>query len=120
MADDNKPMKYARYAIGEILLVVIGILIALQINNWNEYRKGKATEMQLLSALKTDFLETRTRLGETITLQRTVISYSRQLLILYENNKLVSNKRFEEENKLWVVNMELSLIIVLPLFQQVH
>jgi len=36
LADDNKPMKYARYAIGEIVLVVMGILIALQINNWNE------------------------------------------------------------------------------------
>ena len=35
MADDNKPLKYLRYAIGEIVLVVIGILIALQINNWN-------------------------------------------------------------------------------------
>jgi len=39
IADDNKPMKYMRYAIGEIILVVIGILIALQINNWNERRK---------------------------------------------------------------------------------
>ena len=39
MADDNKPIKYARYAIGEIVLVVIGILIALQINNANEARK---------------------------------------------------------------------------------
>jgi len=39
MADDNKPMKYLRYAIGEIILVVIGILIALSINNWNENRK---------------------------------------------------------------------------------
>ena len=38
MADDNRPLKYARYAIGEIILVVIGILIALQINNWNETR----------------------------------------------------------------------------------
>ena len=35
LADDNKPVKYLRYAIGEILLVVIGILLALQINNWN-------------------------------------------------------------------------------------
>ena len=32
-ADDNRPLQYARYAIGEIVLVVVGILIALQINN---------------------------------------------------------------------------------------
>lgn len=40
MADDNKPLKYIRYAIGEIILVVRGILIVLQINNWNEERKA--------------------------------------------------------------------------------
>ncbi|MFT5611248.1 MAG: hypothetical protein ACI9LU_001750, partial [Polaribacter sp.] len=34
----NKPAKYLKYAVGEIILVVIGILIALQINNWNEGR----------------------------------------------------------------------------------
>ena len=39
MADDNKPLKYMKYAIGEIVLVVIGILIALQINTWNEQKK---------------------------------------------------------------------------------
>ena len=36
---ENKFSKYLLYAIGEIILVVIGILIALQINNWNEVRK---------------------------------------------------------------------------------
>jgi len=36
---ENKTRKYLKYAIGEIALVVIGILIALQINNWNEGRK---------------------------------------------------------------------------------
>ena len=41
MADDNKPLKYMRYAIGEIVLVVIGILIALQVNNFNEERKQR-------------------------------------------------------------------------------
>ena len=35
---DNKISKYFKYAIGEIILVVIGILVALQINNWNEER----------------------------------------------------------------------------------
>ena len=36
----NKTGKYLKYAIGEIILVVIGILIALSINNWNENRKN--------------------------------------------------------------------------------
>ena len=39
LANENKFQKYFRYAIGEIVLVVLGILIALQINNWNEHRK---------------------------------------------------------------------------------
>jgi len=39
LANDNKPLKYARYAFGEILLVVIGILLTSQVNNWIENRK---------------------------------------------------------------------------------
>ncbi len=54
MADDNKPLKYMRYAIGEILLVVIGILIALSINNWNEIRKEKIQEEHILETLLKD------------------------------------------------------------------
>ena len=45
---ENKTSKYFKYAIGEIVLVVIGILIALQINNWNEARKAKAKEVEIL------------------------------------------------------------------------
>jgi len=41
LMEQNKTGKYLKYAIGEIVLVVIGILIALQINNWNESRKQK-------------------------------------------------------------------------------
>jgi hypothetical protein len=51
-AEENKRSKYMRYAIGEIILVVIGILIALQINNWNEHHKklNSASEhLQLLT-----------------------------------------------------------------------
>ena len=44
--------RYLLYAIGEIALVVIGILIALQINNWNEHRKEQAIELKLLHSLK--------------------------------------------------------------------
>ena len=56
LADDNKPIKYARYAIGEIVLVVVGILIALSINNWNEQNKRNKDEQLLLSDLKFEIL----------------------------------------------------------------
>jgi hypothetical protein len=46
-----------RYAIGEIVLVVIGILIALQINTWNEQRKLKGREVELLSQMRSNLLD---------------------------------------------------------------
>ena len=49
----NKVSKYLLYAIGEIILVVIGILIALQINNWNEKRQSHQLEHQLLENFRT-------------------------------------------------------------------
>lgn len=54
MADDNKPMKYARYAIGEIILVVVGILIALQINNWNNSNQRNDLKSVYLQRLIND------------------------------------------------------------------
>jgi hypothetical protein len=48
---ENKTGKYLKYAIGEIVLVVIGILIALQINNWNEIRKDRIIEKQILDEM---------------------------------------------------------------------
>ena len=48
---ENKTSKYFKYAVGEIVLVVIGILIALQINNWNENRKDKDYEVMMLSEI---------------------------------------------------------------------
>ncbi|MET6990791.1 DUF6090 family protein [Sediminicola arcticus] len=54
MITDNKFGKYLIYAVGEIILVVIGILIALQINNWNENRKAEKIELTYLIRLKND------------------------------------------------------------------
>lgn len=50
----NKTGKYFKYAIGEIILVVIGILIALQINNWNEGRKKSEKETILIKNIVDD------------------------------------------------------------------
>ena len=54
LVDDNKPIKYLRYAIGEIVLVVIGILIALSINNWNEKRKIIIKERSYIQSIYKD------------------------------------------------------------------
>ena len=51
---EGKISRYFKYAIGEILLVVIGILIALQINNANEKRKARLQEVIILQNLKED------------------------------------------------------------------
>jgi hypothetical protein len=52
LLSEGKTGKYLKYAIGEIILVVIGILIALQINNWNENRITSKEEIHILKALK--------------------------------------------------------------------
>jgi hypothetical protein len=62
LADENKPVKYARYAFGEIILVVIGILIALQINNWNQSQKELNKEIQLYSEIYVDLKDESLRI----------------------------------------------------------
>ncbi|APY07235.1 hypothetical protein BWZ20_02460 [Winogradskyella sp. J14-2] len=52
MIAEGKTGKYLKYALGEILLVVIGILIALQINNWNEAKKERTFEMKMLTEIE--------------------------------------------------------------------
>ena len=52
--EKNKTGKYLKYAVGEIILVILGILIALSINNWNENRKLKVAEQTSLKDLRTE------------------------------------------------------------------
>ena len=54
---EGKTGKYLKYAIGEILLVMVGILLALQVNNWNEKRLEALQEKTTLSNLNTEFKE---------------------------------------------------------------
>ena len=68
MADDNRPLKYMRYAVGEIVLVVIGILIALQINTWNEERKENKIEASYLKEMLEDY-QTNLSRSEKVTKQ---------------------------------------------------
>ena len=82
MADDNRPLQYLRYAIGEIILVVIGILIALQINNWNDHRKSDLRKNALLKALRTEFNLNLKQLEEVISYDQRVIKSTGRILHL--------------------------------------
>jgi len=77
---ENKTGKYFKYAIGEIVLVVIGILIALQINNWNEERKDRIREQAILNQLKTEFKNNLTQLDQKNKSKRESINSALQLI----------------------------------------
>ena len=79
LAAENKVISYLRYAIGEIVLVVFGILIALQVNNWNENRKNSLVEQQLLKALLIEFKDNLNTLDKVIELNDSNIKNSVRL-----------------------------------------
>ncbi|MCJ7466881.1 MAG: DUF6090 family protein [Maribacter sp.] len=90
LADDNKPLKYARYAIGEIVLVVIGILIALQINNWNENRKVDLLEKDLLNEVKNGLEYDLVQLENAIDFQRSSLE-SQDIISDWVEGKIAYN-----------------------------
>ena len=76
MLTENKFSKYLIYAFGEIVLVVIGILIALQINNWNENRKESNKEDQLIDVLITDLQSKKAEFLSDLTVGKSIIQNS--------------------------------------------
>ena len=86
MADDNRPLKYMRYAIGEIVLVVIGILIALQINTWNNDRIEKRKEQEVLIGLHETFSRNLENLNFIIAISQDAFDSSKKLLSLMGPN----------------------------------
>lgn len=98
MANDNKPLKYMRYAFGEIILVVIGILIALSINNWNEDQRNKKSEKYYLNQMKIDLC------ADSLILSNVSIDLKKRLPVLQnflqelhkENNKESFNQAIKQ------------------------
>lgn len=62
----NKTSTYLKYAIGEIALVMVGILLALQVNNWNESRKDSIRENAILDELHQDFKKNLQQFNEIV------------------------------------------------------
>jgi hypothetical protein len=101
---ENKTGKYLKYAIGEIILVVIGILIALSINNWNEDRKSEIKKqdyyVQLLDDLNNDILSAQNTIEEFSNHQKKYSAYTSS----YNNEGLTPVKAYEEISKLSLIS----------------
>ena len=72
--------KYLLYAIGEIMLVVIGILIALQINNWQENQKLRATELETLAEIEQALIQDISVLDTNLAVLETKRQQARELI----------------------------------------
>lgn len=82
---ENKTRKYFKYAIGEIVLVVIGILLALSINNWNEDRKDKILEQNYLLKIHEEFKSNKEQFDHIISMHKQ--SYRSSNWIIENYNK---------------------------------
>lgn len=83
LADENKAAKYARYAIGEILLVVVGILIALQINTWNQNRLSSVQESAILVSIHKEFNQNKKQLDSVVIQHKLAHSSCAKIIDLF-------------------------------------
>ena len=86
LLESSQTRKYLLYAIGEIALVVIGILIALQINNWNEWKKDRVQEQEILTELKNTMEVNSELLKDHISVINGLNETSDKVIALIENN----------------------------------
>ena len=88
--EKNKTGKYLKYAIGEIVLVVIGILIALQLNNWNEIRKTRILETKTLKELRSDLVQNISDIEVNIA-KLEECKKANEIVLFHKNNNLPYN-----------------------------
>lgn len=91
LLSEGKTGKYLKYAIGEIILVVIGILIALQINNWNESRKNHKQEINFLVRLQAEIKTDVENISNAIRANKNRMERAEFLLGSIDKPKLVGD-----------------------------
>ncbi len=88
---ENKLRNYLKYSVGEIILVVIGILIALSINNWNESRKQDIAEKEFITGIRHDLEQDLNYINTVIQLADKKIAIYKRLesdfSTLYDSNR---------------------------------
>ena len=96
LLSENKFSKYLLYAIGEIFLVVIGILIALQINNWNEGNKNHREEINALKDLHKEFVQNKINLKSHIAEKEQTMQKWEHLFKVISNKQLLETQSIIE------------------------
>ena len=84
---EGKTSNYLKYAIGEIILVVIGILIALQINNWNSNRIKKQKEIVYITNIKRDLKEQLKTIEAQIDSETQINNVATPIIVYYKENQ---------------------------------
>lgn len=84
LMESRKTSQYLKYAIGEIFLVMLGILLALQVNNWNEHRKSQVKELNLVKQLLEDAKADSTFFESRIAFQKQRDTLFNNLLNLHK------------------------------------
>lgn len=110
---ERKTGKYLKYAVGQIILVVIGILIALKINNWNESNKKRNLKKEYVVSLKTDLVKDTSQLNNRLkqnkkmlrilaltkdSINNRYISTSMDFIRLYRNLEISTINTFNTYN----------------------
>jgi len=109
---EGKTGKYLKYAIGEIVLVVIGILIALQINNWNEERKLKATTDVYVERLINDIVADTTAIHNGLGLRHKTIANIDAYFQYYQTTKTTLKTAVDS-----AINVQTELLRYIPINQ---
>ena len=102
MLAENKFSKYFLYAVGEIVLVVIGILIALQINDWKQISEDSTEELKLLSAFQEEFSQNKENVIKIKTHYSEITKTNKHLMELIGKNPSHINKLNLDEGQLVV------------------
>ena len=79
LVSGNKTTKYLTYAFGEIVLVVIGILIALAINNYSERKKERIKEQAFLKEINLDFKSNKAQLDSIVNINKVSLHAGKRL-----------------------------------------
>ena len=85
---ENKFSKYLIYAVGEIILVVIGILIALAINNNNNFNAQRKVEREYLTSLQSEFKTNLKKINTSINVNEQRVQTLEKALTLFNENVL--------------------------------